>query len=1060
MPTTMVKDDRGREVREGDRVMFRRPGGGSARGTVVGITPDGRVVIDTDDGATYSIKAADVVVYAKDTAMATSEGALHHDELLGEPQGMTRNVLTVPAWRFSISTGRWDQFAKLGQFEKDGASVVFDEKTLGQIVDNFAGRQNDLGMDHEHQALNAPLNGQPAPALAWYSALALVVGGKLVRFASHDESVQKPDPAGLEDGLYGFRAHVTPLGEQLLPNYRYISPAFTTDGANEKGEPIGYDLLNIAATSTPFLDGMAPIEMRRMTASPIAFDLRSDARESFAGDVITCPDCQKPGVKVIGISPRLADHDKPSGGRCPSSGKYVTEFTRGRLTAMAGGYLSQRDVEDLKHMLAEAEQELRQLPAGAGTALRSPLEQEIREIKEALRAKGAGMSVAMARVSGYVYHLESGTDWRGSPDDDWETVVRSVDGDVVGRRQIDGSSVVVISSGGQFYAALPQNLSMCAPPGVTGMARDVRGQDLAVGDRVSIDKIGEGQVVEVAGDRVRIRVPGASPEVEEFTPSEIDFWKVTKLSRRSAGHMSAGGSAMCPKCSSTNLGYSNEVPPGQWAPNDAAMACRACGAVFMQSQIKQYAGMTAHDVKVGERVRVTTTYRDNWGKRLSAGLTGTVQEVSESGGSLESYRVAWSDRSESWVWTRHEPPVERMSRPPSARRRAAMARVAMVVPTGDPGVDCPKCDGYGYDDDGVYCETCKGIGRRSRPRFWTTTTDVGMARADIKIERTSAGRWRVYVESPSGFQVVGEYATEAEAMRAAEEAPARGFRTSTTGARRFAKEKSPMDPKTLMAKLGLADGAPVEEKLAKFAHHFACGDATPEELTAMAESLDEHKDDEGAAKMSARFKKFAEAPEPFAGAETPEEEAKEHAALASMARTLGLPDGARPSQIAVAFSAKTAPLTTVADLQGKVARLEEQLAARAAAETTARAQAFARQAVTDGRTTADKAKLVEETFIQGGDKAAEALLFQKGTFTVLRRFTAGGEVPGKASPPTSDAQPEPDDIRGRVAAKANEIMESARKAGAPIAFAVAMSRVRSVDPELYAAYAALGTPSR
>ena len=71
-------------------------------------------------------------------AMATADGALHHDELLGEPRAMTRNLLTVPAWRFSISTGRWDQFAKLGRFEKDGATVVFDERTLGQIVDNFA----------------------------------------------------------------------------------------------------------------------------------------------------------------------------------------------------------------------------------------------------------------------------------------------------------------------------------------------------------------------------------------------------------------------------------------------------------------------------------------------------------------------------------------------------------------------------------------------------------------------------------------------------------------------------------------------------------------------------------------------------------------------------------------------------------------------------------------------------------------------------------------------------------------------------------------------------------
>ena len=173
---------------------------------------------------------------------------------------MTR-ALTVPAWRFSVSTGKWDQFAKFGTFEKDGTKVIFDERTLGQMVENFARRQNDLGMDYEHQALNAPMNGQPAPALAWYSALALVSGGKLARFATHDEAVAKPDATGLDDGLYGFRSSVTPLGEKLLPGYRYISPAFAMEGSNETGREVGYDLLNVAATNTPFLDGMASIQM-------------------------------------------------------------------------------------------------------------------------------------------------------------------------------------------------------------------------------------------------------------------------------------------------------------------------------------------------------------------------------------------------------------------------------------------------------------------------------------------------------------------------------------------------------------------------------------------------------------------------------------------------------------------------------------------------------------------------------------------------------------------------------------------------------------------------------
>lgn len=46
---------------------------------------------------------------------------------------------------------------------------------------------------------------------------------------------------------------------------------------------------------------------------------------------------------------------------------------------------------------------------------------------------------------------------------------------------------------------------------------------------------------------------------------------------------------------------------------------------------------------------------------------------------------------------------------------------------------------------------------------------------DIKIERTAGGKWRVLVETPNGFQVVGEYPSEAEAKQAAAKARSRGF---------------------------------------------------------------------------------------------------------------------------------------------------------------------------------------------------------------------------------------------------------------------------------------------
>lgn len=165
---------------------------------------------------------------------------------------------SVNAWQFSLTVGvgRWDRFTSWGTKLKDGSETVFNAETLGQMVENFAKRKNDIAMCFDHQSAYVAENGQPAPALAWYSALALIVDGKVAKFASHAANVQPPDPAGLENGVYGYRAEITPLGEKLLPNYKYISPMFTDAGDDEKGNPVGYDLIDVAATNTPFQDGV------------------------------------------------------------------------------------------------------------------------------------------------------------------------------------------------------------------------------------------------------------------------------------------------------------------------------------------------------------------------------------------------------------------------------------------------------------------------------------------------------------------------------------------------------------------------------------------------------------------------------------------------------------------------------------------------------------------------------------------------------------------------------------------------------------------------------------
>jgi len=220
---------------------------------------------DTKEEAEAQLRAIEA---HKNMGFAPSgEGGLHDASAEDERKPRMSRVFSVNAWRFSISIGKWDRFTSWGTKIKDGAESVFDEKNLGQILENFSKRKNDIAMCYDHQSAYVAENGQPAPALAFYNALALVVDGKVAKFATHDPSVSPPDPTGLENGIYGYRNELTPLGEKLLPNYKYLSPMFTNEGADEAGNSIGYDLIDVAATNTPFQDAVG-LTFHRMGYEP------------------------------------------------------------------------------------------------------------------------------------------------------------------------------------------------------------------------------------------------------------------------------------------------------------------------------------------------------------------------------------------------------------------------------------------------------------------------------------------------------------------------------------------------------------------------------------------------------------------------------------------------------------------------------------------------------------------------------------------------------------------------------------------------------------------------
>lgn len=163
-----------------------------------------------------------------------------------------------------VRAGVWDYICVPGHDEKDGQSTDFDEKTLSQMIDNFVDRGDPIPLDANHQSNYSHINGQPAPALAWYSGLALVWDGKIVKqgWASgqHGGSVEADglNPAQCDlsrPGLWGFRSEVTEYGQQYLPSFKLLSPTFMAKGTKRDGTECGYCLAAVAATNTPWQGG-------------------------------------------------------------------------------------------------------------------------------------------------------------------------------------------------------------------------------------------------------------------------------------------------------------------------------------------------------------------------------------------------------------------------------------------------------------------------------------------------------------------------------------------------------------------------------------------------------------------------------------------------------------------------------------------------------------------------------------------------------------------------------------------------------------------------------------
>lgn len=203
----------------------------------------------------------------------------------------------------------WDQWCAFGQYQHytlDGTPTIteFDASKCKATFDIFAAQKNDLFLDAQHEVIEElgadAIDGGDAltnygrgstgayglgpgdgRARAWYSAMVMVIGGQVGRYERHAGAPEMPPTledlrraAGSlpEDGVYLYRAEVTPLGldpKDGIPAYRYTSP-FYAQAHN------GWRAINLTATNDPRMDsvGLAMARGKRraaaMTTSPPA----------------------------------------------------------------------------------------------------------------------------------------------------------------------------------------------------------------------------------------------------------------------------------------------------------------------------------------------------------------------------------------------------------------------------------------------------------------------------------------------------------------------------------------------------------------------------------------------------------------------------------------------------------------------------------------------------------------------------------------------------------------------------------------------------------------------
>ena len=209
----------------------------------------------------------------KPSTQSATQSVTHHPELLGVAIGRVVGFSANVGPNGRLRVGVWDRLATLGYKEKDGEPADFTPDTLHSFARNWYARSQRISVCLDHASVHAGL--VPAPAAAWYDAMAVIVGARVVFFKKLSRSVADPPdvnelrrqaarfatddhPSPSPDGLWWHRCVITPLGEhptEGLRNYLGLSPMFRMDGRDEAGRPCGPVVFDGAAVNANFQAG-------------------------------------------------------------------------------------------------------------------------------------------------------------------------------------------------------------------------------------------------------------------------------------------------------------------------------------------------------------------------------------------------------------------------------------------------------------------------------------------------------------------------------------------------------------------------------------------------------------------------------------------------------------------------------------------------------------------------------------------------------------------------------------------------------------------------------------